>query len=122
MSKLGLLNLSTIDQLKRMLKVADPDSGYVHPGYQAMGLHVDDMEAQHAIGNRQGEVLETWEGIGFKKKRRKGAFKASGLKIVETAQLNWTRFNLPSKPEKLRDRLNSELDNVRFRMTYTPPA
>lgn len=352
MSKLGLLNLPKIDQLKRMLKVADPDSGYVHPGYQAMGLHVDDLEAQHAIVNRQGEVqfntgvefpdlvyrgqveeftpcvpglgrlrrledklvaicrnvafeevirahpyvkycacqyfngrplhinfqgvaqhygfhtdmldvtsnfdvatffaccqwnddagcylpvgareapgiiysvepafysmglvemaaefsfvgwqplprpaqqrasafilpanqcfaslpgvrkhyfrhdeqsaeaiwrafdggdvlfpedeaaelsrlaqdlgvvttsqlarawqiLETWEGIGFKKKRRKGAFKASGLKIVETAQLNWTRFNLPSKPEKLRDRLNSELDNVRFRMTYTPPA
>lgn len=76
-------------------------------------------EAQLA---RAWSMLETWECRPFKKNRRKNVLKASGLKVVEKAPLNWARFNLPSKPEKLRARLNSELDNVRFRMAYTPPA
>jgi hypothetical protein len=47
--------------------------------------------------------------------------KASGLKIVEKSPLCWDRFHLASRPEKLRARLNSELNNVRIRQKYRHP-
>jgi hypothetical protein len=71
---------------------------------------------------RAWQMLEKWEGKSFKKKRRKNTLKGSGLKIVKKAPLNWDRYNLPSMPEKLHARLNSELDNIRFRWAYKTPC
>src|SRR5690606_38230363 len=56
MSELALLHLPTIVQLKQKLNIAVPNSGFLHPGYKALGFHVDDMEAQHAMLNSKGEM------------------------------------------------------------------
>lgn len=48
--------LPTLDQLKVQLGISDPGQGKIHQGYGAIGFHVDDHEAQHAILNEHGEV------------------------------------------------------------------
>lgn len=70
---------------------------------------------------RAWKMLENWEGRYFSKKRRSNVFKASDLKIVKKPPLNWACYNLPAQHDKLHTKLNSELNNVRLRLTYRPP-
>ena len=70
---------------------------------------------------RAWEMLENWGGRYFSKKRRSNVFKAGYFKIVKRPPLNWACHNLPAQPDKLHTKLNSELTNVRLRLTYRPP-
>ncbi|WP_178338754.1 FRG domain-containing protein [Marinobacter nauticus] len=64
--------------------------------------------------------LEAWERRSFSDKQKKYLFRSSGLKLIAKPPLSWDKFNLESCPDKLRMRLNSELNNVRFRQVYRP--
>lgn len=65
-----------------------------------------------------GLSLKVGSVSSFEKKKKR-LLRASGLKLKAKSPLNWNKFHLPSRPEKLRERLNLELDNVRFRLTYS---
>lgn len=48
--------LPTLDQLKVRLGISDPRQGKIHPRFSAIGIHVDDHEALHAMTNEYGKV------------------------------------------------------------------
>lgn len=78
-------------------------------------------ETTFSILERAWDVLERWEGRRIGKKHRKNALKASGLKITKQPPLGWDGYHLPSSTEKLNARLNSELNNVRWRWATHGP-
>lgn len=72
-------------------------------------------ETTRPVLDRAWSVLEKWEGKQIVKEHRRNVLKASGLRVVLALDLSWKKFNLPSNPQKLLERLSAELSDVRYR-------
>ena len=64
--------------------------------------------------------LESWKGRKYKTKERRHMVKQEKIQLLDKAMLTWYDLNVEHDEQKLQEKLNRILDQVKFRRVMYP--